>query len=164
MNIRIICKSLFYIWETLFWGTGEHDGRVKTTISTCVLSHVSHVRLRVIPLTAAHQTHSSTAFSRQEYWNGFSSIQFSHSSCLTLCDPWIAAHQVSLSITIFQSSLRLTSIETVIPSSHLILGRPLLFLPPIPLRIKSFPMSQLFTWGGQSTGVSALASFLPKKS
>ena len=29
---------------------------------------------------------------------------------------------------------------------------------------KSFPMSQLFTWGGQSTGVSALASFLPKKS
>ena len=50
------------------------------------------------------------------------------------------------------------------PSSHLILGHPLLLLPPIPPSIRVFPMSQLFAWGGQSTGVSALASFLPKKS
>ena len=47
------------------------------------------------------------------------------------------------------------------PSSHLILCRPLVLLPPAS---ESFPMSQLFTWGGQSTGASALASFLPKKS
>ena len=46
------------------------------------------------------------------------------------------------------------------PSSHLILGRPLLLLPPAS---ESFPMSQLFARGGQSTGASALASFLPKK-
>ena len=51
----------------------------------------------------------------------------------------------------------------LMPSSHLILCRPLLLLPPIPPSIKSFPMSQLFASGGQSTGVSALASFLPKK-
>ena len=38
---------------------------------------------------------------------------------------------------------------------------PLLLLPPIPPSIRVFPMSQLFTWSGQSTGVSALASFLP---
>ena len=50
------------------------------------------------------------------------------------------------------------------PSSHLILGRPLLLLPPTLPASESFPMSQLFTWGGQSTGASALASFLPKKS
>ena len=50
------------------------------------------------------------------------------------------------------------------PSSHLILCRPLLLLPPIPPSIRVFPTSQLFAWGGQSTGVSALASFLPKKS
>ena len=63
-----------------------------------------------------------------------------------------------------QSSLKLTSIVSVIPSSHLILCRPFLLLPPILPASQSFPMSQLFTWGGQSTGVSALASFLPKKS
>ena len=48
------------------------------------------------------------------------------------------------------------------PSSHLILGHPLLLLPPIPPSIRVFPMSQLFTWGGHSIGVSALASVLPK--
>ena len=52
--------------------------------------------------------------------------------------PWIAARQASLSITISQSSLRLTSIESVMPSSHLILGRPLLLLPPIPPNIRVF--------------------------
>ena len=75
--------------------------------------------------------------------------------------PWTAACQASLSITNSQSSLRLTSIESVMPSSHLILCHPLLLLPPISAS-ESFPMSQLLAWGGQSTGVSALASFLPK--
>jgi len=77
--------------------------------------------------------------------------------------PWIAAHQASLSITNFRSSLRLTSIKSVMPSSHLILCRPLLLLPSIPPSIRVFPVSQLFTRGGKSTGVSALASFLPNK-
>ena len=45
--------------------------------------------------------------------------------------PWIAARQASLSITNSQSSFRLTSIKSVMPSSHLILCRPLLLLPPI---------------------------------
>ena len=52
--------------------------------------------------------------------------------------PWIAAHQASLFITISRSLLRLTSIESVMPSSHLILGRPLLLLPPIPPSIRVF--------------------------
>ena len=75
--------------------------------------------------------------------------------------PWIAAHQTSLSITNSRSSLRLTSFESVMPSSHLILCSPLLLLLPIPPSIRVFPMSQLFTWGGQNIGVSALASVLP---
>ena len=78
--------------------------------------------------------------------------------------PWIAACQASLSITISRSSLKLTSIESVMPCSHLILCCPLLLLPPILPASESFPMSHLFVWGGQSTGVSALASFPPKKS
>ena len=52
--------------------------------------------------------------------------------------PWIAACQASLSITISRSSLRLTSIESVMPSSHLILCHPLLLLPLIPPSIKVF--------------------------
>ena len=67
-------------------------------------------------------------------------IQFSSvaQSCPTLCDPMIAACQASQSITNSRSSLRLTSIESVMSSSHLILYRPLLLLPPIPPRIRVF--------------------------
>ena len=55
--------------------------------------------------------------------------------------------------------------ESVMPSNHLILCCPLLLLPPIPPSIRVFfPVSQLFSWCGQSTRVSALASILPKKS
>ena len=77
---------------------------------------------------------------------------------------WIAACQASLSITNSQSSLRLTSIDSVMPSSRLILCHPLLLLPPIPPRIRVFSISQLFTSGDKGIGVSALASVLPKKS
>ena len=52
--------------------------------------------------------------------------------------PWTAAHQASLSFTIFRSLLKLMSIESVMPSSHLILCRPLLLLPPIPPSIRVF--------------------------
>ena len=52
--------------------------------------------------------------------------------------PWIAARQAFLFITISWSSLRLRSIESVMPSSHLILGHPLLLLPPIPPSIRIF--------------------------
>ena len=52
--------------------------------------------------------------------------------------PWIAACQASLSITISWSSLRLTSSKSVMPSSHLILCRPLLLLPPIPPSLRVF--------------------------
>ena len=52
--------------------------------------------------------------------------------------PWIATCQASLSITNSRSSLRLTSIDSVMPSSHLILCGPLLLLPPIPPSIRVF--------------------------
>ena len=60
----------------------------------------------------------------------FSSVQ-SLSHVRLFATPWIAARQASLSITNSRSSLRLTSIESVMPSNHLILCRPLLLLPPI---------------------------------
>ena len=99
---------------------------------------------------------------------GFGVVQFSWVQSLSrvrlFVTPWIAARQASLSITSSWSSLRLTSIELVMPSSHLILCHPLLLLPESLPASESFPMSQLFAWGGQSTGVSASASVPPKKS
>ena len=68
----------------------------------------------------------------------FSSVQ-SLSRVRLFATPWIAARQASLSITISWSSLRLTSIESVMPSSHLILHRPLLLLPPV------FPSIRVFS-------------------
>ena len=59
-------------------------------------------------------------------------------SCPTLCDPMNRNSQASLSITISWSSLKLTSMESVMPSSHLILCCPLLLLPPIPPSIRVF--------------------------
>ena len=69
----------------------------------------------------------------------FSSVQ-SLSRVQLFVTPWISAHQASLSITNSQSSLKLTSIKSVMPSSHLILYLPLLLLPPIP------PGKQLTHW------------------
>ena len=96
-------------------------------------------------------------------WMKFSSVQ-SLSRVQLFVTPWIAARQASLSITNSRSSLRLTSIKSVMPSSHLILCCPFSSCPQSLPASDSFPMSQLFAWGGQSTGVWALASFLPKKS
>ena len=60
-------------------------------------------------------------------------------SCVQLfVTPWIAARQASLSITISWSSLKLMSIELVLPSSHLIPCHPIFLLPPIPPGIRVF--------------------------
>ena len=79
----------------------------------------------------------------------FGSVQ-SFQSCLTLCNPWTAARQASLSITNSQSLLRLMSIESVMPSNHLILCHPLLLLPLIFPSIRLFSMSQFFALSGPS--------------
>ena len=59
-------------------------------------------------------------------------------SCQTLCDPWTAAHQASLSFTISRSLLTLMSIDSVMPSNHLIPCRPLHLLPLIFSNIRVF--------------------------
>ena len=90
----------------------------------------------------------------------FSSVQ-SLSRVRLFATPWTAARQASLSITISRSSLRLTSIESVMPSSHLILCAPFSSCPQSFPGSVSFPMSQFFTSRGQSIGASA--SVLPVK-
>ena len=90
-------------------------------------------------LKSLYQHHNSKA---SIFWNSsifmdLSSVQ--SLSCVRLfAISWIAARQASLSITNSWSSLRLMSIESGMPSSHLILCRPLLLLPPIPPSIRVF--------------------------
>ena len=68
----------------------------------------------------------------------FVSVQFSHLVMSDSVTPWTAARQVSLSVTNTWNLLKLTSIELVMPSNHLILCRPLLLLPSIFLSIRVF--------------------------
>ena len=92
-------------------------------------------------------------------------IQFSSlaQSCPTLCDPMnrstpgLLVHHHLQEFT--QTHIHRVG-DAIQPSHPLLSPSPA----PNPSQHQSFPMSQLFTWGGQSTGVSTLASFLPKKS
>ena len=78
--------------------------------------------------------------------------------------PWTAGRQASLSINSPWSLLILMSIESVMPSKHLILCHPLLLPPSIFPASGSFQMSQFLASSGQRIGVSALASVLPMNS
>ena len=92
-------------------------------------------------------------------------VQFSSvtQSCLTLCDP-MNCSMPDLSVHHQLPEFTQTHIESVMPSSHLFLCCPLFLLPPIPPSIRVFSNESTLCMSGQSTGVSALASFLPKKS
>ena len=92
----------------------------------------------------------------------FSSVQ--SLSCVWLfVTLWITARLASLSITNFRSLPKLMSIESVMSPSHLIICCPFSSCPQSLPGSGSFPMSQLFAWGGQSIEVSASASVLPMK-
>ena len=111
---------------------------------------LSHVWLFAIPWTVAYEAPPSLEFSRQEYQSGLpflshllvldklSSVQ-SLSHIRLFVTPWTTAHQASLSITNSWSLLKLTSIESVMLSNHLILYCPLLLSPSI------FPSIRIFS-------------------
>ena len=90
----------------------------------------------------------------------FSSVQ-SLSRVRLFATPWNAACQAFLSITNSRSPPKPMSIESAMPSNHLIVCHPLLLLPQSFPASGSFPMSQLFASGGQSIGVLASTSILP---
>ena len=103
-------------------------------------------RAAVHGIAESDTTEATQQQQQQQVYSGITlgfpgSVQFSSvaQSCLTLSDPWTAAHQASLSITNSWSSLRLMSIKSVTPSHHLILCFPLLLLPSIFPSIKVFP-------------------------
>ena len=115
-----------------------------------------------------HIKKAETSLCRQNsHSQSYGFFQFSWVQFRPFATPWTAAHQVSLSIINSRSLLKLTSIGSVMPSNHLILCLLLLLLclllllPPSTFPAsESFQMSQFFTSGGQSIGVSASASVL----
>ena len=91
-----------------------------------------------------------------------SSVQFIHSVMSNSSWPHELQHaKASLSITNSRTLPKLVSIESWMPSNHLIFCHPLLLVPSIFPASGSFQMSQLFASGGQSIGVSASTSVLP---
>ena len=90
-------------------------------------------------------------------YSQFSSIT---QSCPTLCNP-MNCSTPDFPITNSQGLLKLMSIKLVMPSKHLMLYHPLLLLPSVFPSIRVFPVSQLFSSGGQSIGVSDSASVFP---
>ena len=90
----------------------------------------------------------------------FSSVQ-SLSCVRFFVTPGTTAHEASLSITNSKSLLKLMSVELVMPSNHLILCPPLLLTPSIFPSVRVVSMSQFFASGGQSIGLSAIASVFP---
>ena len=141
------CTRLLCPWDSPGKNTGVSchallQGIFLTQGSNCHLLHLLHWQVGSLPLAPCRNP--SIFFQ-------FSSVQ-SHSHVRLSATPWITARQASLSTTNSRSSLRLTSIESVMPSSHLIPCRPLLLLPPIPPSIRldvytnSHRASQVAQW------------------
>ena len=100
-----------------------------------------HVFIKENQMSFLREKDSEMSKLTSVYCNTYVKLQFSSVQSLSrvrlFATPWIAAHQASLSITNSWSSLKLMSVELVMPSSHLILCHPLL-LPPIPPSIRVF--------------------------
>ena len=144
---KVKMKSLSHIqlsWpKNLFGFSARHKGKIQTNflanpIPTLLTTQVNAATSRKSPSwtwTMPFSTILSCMLSlnHMEYFLSF------FSSVRLFATPWITAHQAYLSITNSWSSTKLMSIESVMPSSHLILCRPLLLLSPIPPSIRVFP-------------------------
>ena len=163
-SVHSISQARILEWVAISFFRGSPRPRDQTWVScmagdslpTDPCMHVSREGVLVICYECLHEScaratclhimhHSGTCksmlplvFFRSQFdVSQFSSVQ--SLSCVWLSTiPWTAARQASLSITNSRSSLKFTSIESVMPSSHLILCRPLLLLPPILPRIRLF--------------------------
>ena len=116
-SVHGVFQARILEWVTISSSKGSSRSRDQTSVS-CV-SCIAGRSLTIEPSGKPYVTIRSDQ------------IRSVAQSCPTLCDPMNRSTPASLSITNSRSSLRLTSIESVMPSSHLILCRPLLLLPPI---------------------------------
>ena len=142
------CKqSILRRQEYLIVITGEEAGEGGSICITSIYHNPMYTLMTVRGLRDKHVYYNSVRFSRPVVSDS--------------ATPWIPAHQASLSTTNSQSSLRLMSIESVMPSSHL---SSVVLFSSCPQSFPAsgyFQMSQLFASHGQSIGVSASASVVP---
>ena len=145
-------RSMNYDLTKTDWSYQDH-------IFSIAICSMEFVRAQWMFMKSGKLAGPKVTLLRSESDKGLSSVQLL-SHVRLFATPWITARQASLSITNSQSLLKLMPIESVMPSSHLILCCPLLLLPPIPPSIRVFS-SESFASGDQSIGVSASASILP---
>ena len=151
-------KLYFILYTTDYFESPDTESCIththECTVVPCLSSGISPLIIDVHlfpPTPHRHSPHCLIYI----YMGIYMSAQSVHSLCHVrlFATPWIAARQASLSITSSQSSLRFTSIESVMPSSHLILGGPLLLLTPIP------PSIRVFQWVNSSHEVAKVMEF-----
>ena len=129
-------------WNAGFEWVGEREGNwLGQTIDTRYLSSLktSQILIDIALRILSRQQQSIPCFPHlfvQDTFQ-FSSVQWL-SHVRLFATPWITARQASLSITNSRNSLKLMSIESMMPSNHLILCHPLLLLPPMPPSIRVF--------------------------
>ena len=135
--------------------------------NSCPLSRWFHptISSSVSPYSSCLQSFPiSGSFQMNQF---FASVQLSSVQSLSrvqlFATPWIVARQASLSITNSQSSLKLTSIKSVIPSSHLIVCRPLFLLPPVPPSIRVFSSEPTFRMRGPNYWSFSFSIILSKE-
>ena len=140
----VLLHSAFFIVQLShpFMTTGKTIALTRCTFVSKVLTLLFNMLSRLVIAFLPRSRHLLISWLQSPSAVIFSSVHFSSVQSLSrvqlFATPLITAHQASLSITNSRSSLRLTSIESVMPSSHLILCRPLLLLPPLPPSIKVF--------------------------
>ena len=134
MLVKLLITYLKVVIDFIYiWYESKRNTILQTTFQRSKDQDCNRSKLRTLkPLFPPWKTVHFGELSIQ-----FSSVQ-SLSRVWLFATPWIAARQASLSITNSWSLLKLMSIESVTPSSHLILCHPLLLLPPIPPSIRVF--------------------------
>ena len=122
------------------------------------LSSTDYLDLKLINPKSQLSCNSREAIPRAKVWPKvyFSSVQFSHSVMSDSATPWIIARQASLSITNSRSSLRLTSIESVMPSSHPAISSSVVPFSSCP---QSLQHQSLFQWVNSSHEVAKVLEF-----
>ena len=150
-----------------FWSQSRKDqngGNGHVSGNSCPFPEIVGIILSLVSVWnyPAHKSITTLYFRSLSYllrWRTLClwSVQFSSVHSLSrvqlFATSWITAWQASLSITNSQSSHKLMSIESVMPSSHLILCHPFLLLPPIP------PSNSLFQWVNSSHEVAKVLEF-----
>ena len=128
----VLLPGKFHRWRSLIGCSPWDRKELHTTERLHFLTFFLFWTITICIADFEYASCTSLAFEKR-----FSSVQ-SLSHVRLFATPWIAALQASLSITNSQSSPKLMSIESVMPSSHLILCRPLLFLPPVSPSVSIF--------------------------